>query len=124
MQNAIRDAALNKSRDDALHIGRQELIDLLEEIEVHLKGDQVLDAGTETLPQGEDVDAFEEPTEWLDAGAEIATRAEIAPQAEIASQIVDVVDGQQSGAVSDQPCSYTDARLDTRHLHPHHRPPC
>jgi hypothetical protein len=87
-------------KDDALHIGRQELIDLLEEIEVHLKGDRVLDAGTETLPQGENVDAFEEPTEWLDAGAEIAT------QAEIASQIVDdAVDGPQSGC-------------------PHHRPPC
>ena len=104
-EDAVFDGNLDTLKDDALHIGRQELIDLLEEIEVHLKGDQVLDAGTETLPQGEDVDAFEEPTEWLDAGAEIATQAEIASQT-----VDDMVDGQQSGAVSDQPCSYTDAR--------------
>jgi len=108
LQNAIRDAALNKSRDDALHIGRQELIDLLKEIEVHLEVNQLPEAGTETLP-GKDVDTFKWPTEWMDAGAEIATLAEIASRDEIVSQIVDEEVDPYSRAVSDQPVSYTDA---------------
>ena len=108
MQNAKRDAALNKSRDDALHIGRQELIDLLKEIEVHLGVNQLPDAGTETLP-GEDVDTFKWPTEWMDSGAEIAILDKIASRDDIASQIVDEEVDPYSRAVSDQPVSYTDA---------------
>jgi hypothetical protein len=45
-----------KSKDNALHIEQQEIIELLKDIEVHFEGDQVSDAGTETLPQGEDLD--------------------------------------------------------------------
>jgi hypothetical protein len=45
---------------------------LTSRVHMHLEGDQTLDAGMETLPQGEDVDAFEVrhgPTEWLDGSA-------------------------------------------------------
>ena len=76
-EDVVFDGNMDTLKDDALHIGRQELKDLLKEIEVYPEVNQIPDAGTGTL-QGEDVDTFEGPIEWMDAGAEIATLAEIA----------------------------------------------
>ena len=73
-----------KSKNNALHIEQQEIIELLKEIEVHFEGDQVSDAGTETLPHGEDLDVCD----VRNGSALCRVDEEVHPQ---------------SGAASDQP---------------------